>query len=86
MYNISINWLTRNRKDQRSDGLTNERVVVYIQRDIKHSKRIMGSEGKLNNYNEEGYTRINQTIRSQGEDADWNRAQCLYGYTAPIRE
>ena len=46
----------------------------------------MGSEGGLNNYYEGGYTRINQTIRSQGEDADWNHAQCLYRYTAPIRE
>ena len=46
----------------------------------------MGSEGGLKNYYEEGYTRINQTIRSQGKDADWNHAQCLYNYTAPIRE
>ena len=73
-------------KAQRSDRLTNERAVVYIQRDIKHSKRIIGSKGGLNNYYEEVYTRINQAIRSQGEDADWNHAQCLYRYTAPIGE
>ena len=46
----------------------------------------MGSEDGLNNYYEEGYTRINQTIRLPGKDADWNHAQCLYIYTAPIRE
>ena len=46
----------------------------------------MGSEAGLNNYYEEGYPRINQTIRSLGEDADWNHTQCLYRYTALIRE
>ena len=38
----------------------------------------MGSEDGLNNYSEEGYTRINQTIRKHREDVDWNHTQSLY--------
>ena len=37
-------------KNQRSDGLTYNLLGVYIHRNIKHAKRIMGSEGGLNNY------------------------------------
>ena len=46
----------------------------------------MGSEDGLNNYYGEGYTRINQTIRSHREDVDWNHKHSLYKDTAPIRE
>ena len=43
----------------------------------------MGCEEGLNNYYEEGYTRINQTIGLHREDTDWNHT---HKCTAPIRE
>ena len=46
-------------KDQRSDGLTYKLLVVFIQRNTKHSMRIVDSEDGLNNYLGEGNTRIN---------------------------
>ena len=67
-------------------GLIYKLLGVFIHRDIKHSKRIMGNEDGLNNYEEEGYTRINQTIRRHREDVEWNHTQCLYRNTALIRE
>ena len=36
--------------DQRSDGLTNRLLGVYIHRKLKQARRIMGKEGGLNNY------------------------------------
>ena len=59
MYNISIDWLTRNRRRIKINVLTGILLGVYIHRNIKHAKRIMGSEDRLNNYYREGYTRIN---------------------------
>ena len=71
--------------DQRSDGLTNKLAEVYIHRDIKHTKRIMGIEDGLNNYKEGGYRRVNQTISLHREDVDWNHTQCLDRNTLRLR-
>ena len=46
----------------------------------------MRCEEGLNNYWRDCHTGINQTIRIQGEDTDWNHTHLLYKNTAPIRE
>ena len=73
-------------KDQCSDSLTDGQTGVYIHWDIKHTKRIMGCEEGLNNHKRECQMGINQTIRIQGKDTDWNHTHLLYKNTAPIRE
>ena len=80
-YKLAYRKLGRN-KDQRSDGLTDGQTGVLIHWDIKHTKRIMGCEEGLNNHKREYHTFINQTIRIQGKDTDWNHTHLLYKYTA----
>ena len=43
-------WKSAQNKDQHSDRLTYKLLGVYIHRNIKQAKRIMGSEDGLNNY------------------------------------
>ena len=66
----TINWLSENRhriKVQLSDGYTYQQLGVYIHGNLKHTKRIMGVADGLNNYYEEGYTRITRDTR-QSDD------------------
>ena len=55
-------------------------------RNIKHTKRILGSGDGLTITMKRVHMRIIRQFNEQEKDTDWNHIQTLYKRTAPIRE